>query len=123
MLAGLRRGVTWELGCILAADSVATKRRYNAGDWVEFEWDENKRLSNVQKHGLDFIDAIDLFDRRHAEGLARQVGGEMRWFVTGIVDGVFTTVIYTRRNEKIRIISMRGARKNERARYQALYGH
>lgn len=27
-----------------------------------FEWDEAKRLANLDKHGLDFIDSIELFD-------------------------------------------------------------
>ncbi len=31
---------------------------------IEFEWDEAKRLSNIQKHALDFQDAIILFDYR-----------------------------------------------------------
>jgi len=31
-----------------------------------FEWDENKRRRNVEVHGLDFIDAIRMFDGRPA---------------------------------------------------------
>lgn len=27
-----------------------------------FEWDENKRRSNIVKHGIDFEDAKDVFD-------------------------------------------------------------
>jgi uncharacterized DUF497 family protein len=27
-----------------------------------FEWDEDKRLLNLEKHGLDFIDVQVLFD-------------------------------------------------------------
>ncbi len=29
---------------------------------IEFEWDEQKRLSNLEKHGIDFIRACQIFD-------------------------------------------------------------
>ncbi len=29
---------------------------------IEFEWDEPKRLSNLQKHGIDFVRACQIFD-------------------------------------------------------------
>jgi uncharacterized protein len=29
---------------------------------MNFEWDENKRIPNLRTHGLDFIDAVPLFD-------------------------------------------------------------
>jgi uncharacterized DUF497 family protein len=28
---------------------------------MKFEWDEQKRLTNVRKHGTDFRDAIEIF--------------------------------------------------------------
>jgi uncharacterized DUF497 family protein len=33
---------------------------------MQFEWDETKRASNVAKHGIDFISAVELFDGRPA---------------------------------------------------------
>ena len=27
-----------------------------------FEWDEKKRLLNLEKHGIDFVDAVDIFE-------------------------------------------------------------
>jgi len=42
-------------------------RSYNvATRWkpMRFEWDEEKRLSNIAKHGFDFIRAARLFDGR-----------------------------------------------------------
>jgi hypothetical protein len=30
---------------------------------MEFEWDENKRQSNLSKHGIDFVDAAKIFNR------------------------------------------------------------
>ena len=29
---------------------------------MDFEWDEDKRLANVRKHGIDFVDAITIFE-------------------------------------------------------------
>jgi uncharacterized DUF497 family protein len=30
-----------------------------------FEWDEQKRLFNLDKHGLDFLDVWAVFEERH----------------------------------------------------------
>jgi len=32
---------------------------------MTFEWDERKRLSNLEKHGLDFFDVITVFESPH----------------------------------------------------------
>lgn len=29
-----------------------------------FEWDENKNKSNIEKHGIDFNDAITIFEEK-----------------------------------------------------------
>jgi uncharacterized DUF497 family protein len=29
---------------------------------MKFEWDENKRLINLQRHGIDFADVWQIFD-------------------------------------------------------------
>jgi uncharacterized DUF497 family protein len=29
---------------------------------MEFEWDEAKRITNIEKHGIDFLDASLLFE-------------------------------------------------------------
>jgi uncharacterized DUF497 family protein len=31
---------------------------------MEFEWDEDKRLANLDKHGVDFLDACGIWDAR-----------------------------------------------------------
>ena len=30
---------------------------------MEFEWDESKRISNLRKHGIDFLDVAAVFGR------------------------------------------------------------
>jgi uncharacterized protein len=29
---------------------------------VTFEWDENKRVTNLEKHGVDFLEATEVFE-------------------------------------------------------------
>lgn len=43
--------------------------------------------------------------------------GEIRSVITGIVDDVVLTVVYTERGERIRIISARRATKHEQREY------
>lgn len=85
---------------------------------MPFEWDENKRLSNIEKHGIDFADAVKIFD---AFAVTRQDTradyGEERYVAVGLLDGREITVIYTPREDNRRIISARRARVEERKVY------
>ena len=93
------------------------------GLFMIFEWDENKRQSNIEKHGLDFRDAPQLFDENYVEAKARAGSdGEERFLATGVVNENYVTVVYTERDGATRIISLRKARKNEQRRYQAVHG-
>jgi uncharacterized DUF497 family protein len=88
----------------------------------EFEWDENKRRTNLQKHGLDFIGAKAIFDGPHIKIAGKTVGAELRQIAIGRMGGRTITVVYTMRGPIIRLISMRRARHEERGYYEALYG-
>lgn len=88
---------------------------------MELEWDESKRQSNLAKHGFDFIDARIVLQNAHVlKQSAYQ--DEERWIAIGCLDELEVTIIYTQRNERIRIISMRRARHEERSVYRSLYG-
>lgn len=87
---------------------------------TSFEWDENKRRSNVIKHGIDFVDAKDVFyDPAAYTLLSAQTAGERRYVTVGSTRGLLITVVSTFRGAAIRIISARSARRNERQRYGA----
>ncbi len=44
---------------------------------MQFEWDENKRQANIEKHGIDFADAVKIFDGfTHATQDTREDWGE-----------------------------------------------
>lgn len=86
-----------------------------------YAWDEAKRLANIEKHHIDFLDAAELFEGEYLDRPAREVDGEQRRAATGLVEGRFITVIYVIRGEEIRLISARRARDNERRGYEALH--
>jgi uncharacterized DUF497 family protein len=46
---------------------------------MDFEWNERKRLTNIEKHELDFEDADIVFENPHVVAAARMVAGEERW--------------------------------------------
>jgi len=88
-----------------------------------FEWDENKRRSNIMKHGLDFVRADLLFSGPVMETETRTVEGELRWLATGMIDDLTVTVVFTRRSGVIRLISLRRARRGEKKRYHEIFGN
>lgn len=87
---------------------------------MEFEWDEDKRLSNIAKHSFDFDDVHKLFDGRSAVTRESSRGGENRRVMTVDYLGRLMTVIWTQRGAKIRIISVRRARDAEERDYRKL---
>jgi uncharacterized DUF497 family protein len=88
----------------------------------EFEWDEAKRETNRLKHGVDFDDAVNMFDGRPVLNLAGRGEAEPRIVTIGIVEGIYYAVIWTKRGDKRRIISCRRARHEERREYRQLHG-
>jgi uncharacterized DUF497 family protein len=87
---------------------------------MEYQWDKNKAKLNLKKHGIDFADAVGIFEDEWALTIEEQViDGEKR-FVTLGVDflGRIVVVVYTFREDYIRIISARSATKKERKIYE-----
>ena len=85
---------------------------------MQFEWDENKRKANIEKHGIDFVDAVKIFDGFiSSQEDMRSDYGEKRYVTIGLLEGIEIAVIHTPRDEKERIISVRRARIKERERY------
>jgi uncharacterized protein len=87
---------------------------------MQFEWDERKRLSNLEKHGLDFFDVTEIFEAPHIVVPSRYASAEERFLAIGLCRGYCVTVVYTVRGESIRIISFRRARHEERQKYYQL---
>jgi uncharacterized DUF497 family protein len=89
---------------------------------TEIEWDEAKRLINIEKHHIDFIDCWEIFENDYIQSPAKfGVGGEERFAITGIMLGLYVTGIFTMRGPILRVISLRRAHQNERKKHQEIY--
>lgn len=87
---------------------------------MALRWDPAKAASNIAKHGIDFADAgLALYDDL-AITIQDDSEGEQR-FVTLAADpaGRVLVVVYTWRDEVVRLISARPATPAERRRYEA----
>lgn len=89
---------------------------------MNFEWDPRKARSNLDKHGVSFVEAGRvLFDPRRIETYdGTGADGEDRWKTIGMVEVVLLTVVYTVRGNDadiIQLISARKADSHERAQY------
>ena len=85
---------------------------------VKFEWDEQKNKTNIKKHGIDFRDAQDIFHsiRLSFEDKRREYR-EKRIITVGLIGKSVCVVVYTMRDDAIRLISARKANGRERRRY------
>ena len=81
---------------------------------MKFEYDENKSLINKEKHGIDFVDAQNLWQDENAN----IIGEETRYALISIFKNKCYTAIFTLRDEMYRIISVRKCRKNEERNYE-----
>ncbi|WP_284776315.1 BrnT family toxin [Agrobacterium sp. lyk4-40-TYG-31] len=90
-------------------------------EFISFEWDENKRLKNIEKHGIDFPRAASALSRPHLESPSDQ-NGESRILAVCPETERLITVVYTMRGDACRIISARAARKNEQKTYRQIFG-
>ena len=85
---------------------------------MEFEGDETKDGSNLNKHGLNFGDATEIFSSMRVTTVDnRKDYGEIRKITIGRIDNRICVVVYSERDETIRIISARKANARERRKY------
>jgi len=86
---------------------------------MSYEWDPSKAIANIEKHGIDFADAVTVFDDFSAVTIDDPDYDEQR-FITIAEDafGRILVVAYTWRGDNIRIISARKATKRERKHYE-----
>lgn len=86
-----------------------------------FEWDSQKARNNIEIHGISFDEAstafkdplsLTIYDPLHSDD-------EDRFILIGTTfKNRLLVVIHTERNDKIRIISARKAKKIERIYYE-----
>ncbi len=85
-----------------------------------FEWDEEKNNANIRKHGFDFAIAWKLFEGPMLiRPDLRFDYGEQRFIGIGFLDDRIVLVAFSESDEITkRIISLRRAKKNERAKFE-----
>ncbi|MBS8269496.1 BrnT family toxin [Halomonas litopenaei] len=90
---------------------------------AEIEYDLNKRATTLEERGLDFEDAPLLFAQAHiSREDARQDYGETRIITVGTLHHRMVVMVWTWRDTKRRIISMRYANEREQRRFHPYLG-
>jgi uncharacterized protein len=86
---------------------------------IEFEWNKNKEESNLEKHGVKFEEAAEVFfDPFYQLGDAT-ANDEKRDLIIGYsLSSRLLLVVYVERGKRTRIISARPATRNERKLYE-----
>ena len=85
---------------------------------MEFEWDERKNRRNKDKHGIDFETAMKLWSDKNRIEIQTPFPIENRSILIGEIDKKLWSAIFTLRDNAIRIISVRRARKKEAKFYE-----
>ena len=86
---------------------------------MEFEFDKRKSESNKGKHGIDFIEAQELWDDPDLLEIPAITVDEPRYLVVGRIGKKHWSGIITYRDDRIRIISVRRSRKEEVELYES----
>jgi uncharacterized protein len=86
---------------------------------MEFEFDPRKSAANRVKHGVDFVQAQTLWDDSDRLEVPARTSDEPRVLVIGRIEGRHWAGVITYRQDKVRIISVRRARKEEVELYES----
>jgi uncharacterized DUF497 family protein len=84
-----------------------------------FEFDEAKSHSNLQKHGIDFVEAQRLWDDPNLLEIPAKTIDELRYLLVGAIEATHWSAVVTYRNESIRVISVRRSRAEEVILYES----
>jgi len=88
---------------------------------VGFDWDEGNKQKNWEKHQVDFRECEEVFFNQPLliNEDAKHSSQEKRFYVLGRSDiGRTLFMVFTLRNNKIRVISARDQSKKERKIYE-----
>ena len=86
---------------------------------MKYQWDKIKATSNLQKHGIEFADAVSVFSDELAITIPENRFDEERFVTIGMdAFGRILVIVFTWRSEDIRLISARLAERRERKQYE-----
>ena len=86
---------------------------------VEFEYDFEKSLANLEKHGIDFYNAQKLWDDPNLLEFPAKSDQEPRFLLIGRIAAKYWSAVITYRDNKARLISVRRSRKKEVELYES----
>lgn len=86
---------------------------------MKFEYDPEKSTTNKAKHGIDFEQAQALWSDPFLIEAPALTEDELRFLAVGRIGGKHWTAVFTWREGRLRIISVRRARQKEIERYES----
>ena len=88
---------------------------------MRITFDARKRDQTLRQRGVDFACAAEIFaGPRVTEEDERKPYGEIRYVTVGYLDGRMVVLVWTKRDDTRRIISLRKANGREQAYYGAI---
>ncbi|MDD9910718.1 MAG: BrnT family toxin [Ahrensia sp.] len=89
---------------------------------MRYVWDEKKRQHNLKKHGVDFVDAVEVLEGNHLIAMDDGVGhDEERLIALGYGRNGRLVVVHVEYDEVCRIISARKAVRSDERRFAQLF--
>ena len=86
---------------------------------MKFEYDPEKSVENKRKHGIDFEEAQALWADSALMEVPARTSGEPRWLLIGKIGQKHWSAVVTRRDENVRLISVRRSRSEEVRIYES----
>ena len=86
---------------------------------ITFEFDEAKSQANLLKHGINFVDAQDLWNDPRLLEIPAKTEDEPRCLMIGLIGTKHWSAVITYRGKNIRLISVRRSRTEEVALYES----
>jgi uncharacterized protein len=86
---------------------------------ITFEFDETKSQANLVKHGIDFIDAQNLWNDPMLLEIPAKTEDEPRYLMIGLINTKHWSAVITYRGRNIRLISVRRSRTEEVVLYES----
>ena len=88
---------------------------------MDYDWDPEKAIANINKHGVSFEEAKTVFDNPLAVIFSDEINsvGEQREIIVGhSASNLLLIVSFTERPDTVRLISARLVTPKERDRYE-----
>lgn len=86
---------------------------------IEFEFDTKKSLTNLNKHGIDFVQAQAVWSDFNFLEVQARSDDEPRFVVIGRIKDKHWSAVITYRDGRVRIISVRRSRQAEVELYES----